>query len=236
MWSRLRIYICSVFPLVVHFFAIIISFSPFQVSILLSGKLYFFVSFKQLCLCVYKFIVVTLLKPILQIIARTVYKTLISMDNWKRCLMLNFLHHTRGTLVGEILQKQNQHIVNLSHLFKSEVVMISMTPTFTGQQVDSLLALPPHHLLNLCKALGLHTAAYTVIPRTQVMDRKAKVSVLPLILLFFAERERETSILINSWMVCYPYIIVMTLSTLDILPLDPTRTPVLKLCDGKVTL
>ncbi|XP_063840019.1 uncharacterized protein LOC135088878 isoform X2 [Scylla paramamosain] len=108
-------------------------------------------------------------------IARTVCNTLTSLDAWKRHLLLSFLHHTRCTLVGEILQVKNQHIVNLSHLTKPEVVIISLTPTYTGCQGKSLLSMPPHRLLDLCHALGLHTASYTIISVAQAMDQKEHV-------------------------------------------------------------
>ncbi|XP_045128705.1 uncharacterized protein LOC123514706 [Portunus trituberculatus] len=108
-------------------------------------------------------------------IAATVCDTLASLDARKRHLLLSFLHHTRCTLVGEILQEKSQHIVNLSHLTKPQVVIIAMTPTYTGCQEKSLLAVPPHHLLDFCCALGLRTVTYTVIPVTQAMDQKALV-------------------------------------------------------------
>lgn len=110
-----------------------------------------------------------------KVIARTVCDTIASIDARKRLLLLSYLHHTRGTLVGEILQVKNQHIVNLSHLTKPEVVIISVTPTYTSSQGTSLLAVPPHRLLDLCRALGLCAASYTVIPVDQAMDQKAQI-------------------------------------------------------------
>lgn len=120
----------------------------------------------------------TLHNSMLQVIARTVCDTVASIDPRKRLLLLSYLHHTRGTLVGEILQVKNQHIVNLSHLTKPEVVIISVTPTYTSSQGTSLLAVPPHRLLDLCRALGLCAASYAVIPVDQAMDQKAQVSIL----------------------------------------------------------
>ncbi|KAG0728183.1 hypothetical protein GWK47_033030 [Chionoecetes opilio] len=110
-----------------------------------------------------------------KVIARTVCETLTAMAPLKRSLVLSLLHHTQCTLLGEILQPQSQHIVSLSHLAKPEVVMFSMTFTYTGHDVDSFSALPPHHLLDLCKVLGLTVASYTVVPVAQIMDQKALV-------------------------------------------------------------
>lgn len=107
-----------------------------------------------------------------KIIAKTVWDTLASLDQQRQHLVRSLLHHTKCTFVGEILQPQNQHIVNLSYLSKPEISFISMTPTFTGPDVNTLLVIPPDYFLDLCSTLGLHTAAYTVVKDADVMVRK----------------------------------------------------------------
>ena len=110
-----------------------------------------------------------------KVIAATVWDTLVSLDERRRRLLMGLLHHTRCTLVGEILQPKNQHIVNLSHMVKPEVCFLSMTPTYTGHKMDTLIAIPPHHLLDLCYALGLRTTLYSVVDATKIIIRKEEI-------------------------------------------------------------
>lgn len=112
-----------------------------------------------------------------QVIAKSVWDTFASLDQRRQHLLRSLLHHTKCTFVGEILQPQNQHIVNLSHMKKPEVAFISMTSTYTGSKQDTLMAIPPYHFLDLCTALGLSTAAYTVVEEKNILTRKEEVSL-----------------------------------------------------------
>ena len=64
------------------------------------------------------------------IIAKAVWELLVQMDQKCRKILFNLLHHTKCTLIFEILQPENQHIVNLAHLNKNELIFIYITPTF----------------------------------------------------------------------------------------------------------
>ncbi|CAL4066533.1 unnamed protein product, partial [Meganyctiphanes norvegica] len=78
-------------------------------------------------------------------------------------------------VVCELLQPENQHLVNLSYLSEPEINVISLTPTSSGLDSDkSLLAVPPHHAIDLLKTLGLKTVNYeikSVSEGLQIRDR-----------------------------------------------------------------
>ncbi|KAK4307531.1 hypothetical protein Pmani_020678 [Petrolisthes manimaculis] len=111
-----------------------------------------------------------------KVIAETVYDSLCELEEDKQHLLFSFLHHTNCTVVCEILQPKNQHIVNLSHLSKPRLQVISFTPTVSGSSPGaSLTALPPHHLLDIAKVLGLDTASYTIIDFAKFMEQRKKI-------------------------------------------------------------
>ena len=110
------------------------------------------------------------------IIAKAVWELLVQMDQKCRKILFNLLHHTKCTLIFEILQPENQHIVNLAHLNKNELIFIYITPTFsndyeislTNDSATSLTALPPHHALDFFSALGCKTASYEIVEKDSV--------------------------------------------------------------------
>ncbi|XP_069189945.1 uncharacterized protein [Procambarus clarkii] len=89
-------------------------------------------------------------------------------DLWKQyCL--------EDPTVCELLQPDNQHIVNLSHLDKHQLNVICFTPLYNEYQETSLLALPPHYTLNLFTALGFTSPAYSIIEAKDVVKHQNKV-------------------------------------------------------------
>ncbi|XP_069195778.1 baculoviral IAP repeat-containing protein 7-A-like [Procambarus clarkii] len=76
--------------------------------------------------------------------------------------------------VCELLQPDNQHIVNLSHLDKHQLNVICFTPLYNEYEETSLLALPPHYTLNLFTALGFISPAYSIIEAKDVVKHQNK--------------------------------------------------------------
>lgn len=107
--------------------------------------------------------------------AQTVLETLNALNDKYRYLVYSLLHHTKSTAVCEILQPDSQHIINLSHLDRPQLSVISFTPTFTEEDDSSLLALPPHHTLDILSALGFVTPDYTIIQTRDVLQRRDQV-------------------------------------------------------------
>ena len=56
-------------------------------------------------------------------VAKAVWATLSSLEERQRTLLQLFLHHTKATLVCELLQKEYQHIIDLSHLPRNKLVV-----------------------------------------------------------------------------------------------------------------
>ncbi|KAK3877623.1 hypothetical protein Pcinc_017658 [Petrolisthes cinctipes] len=114
-----------------------------------------------------------------KVIAETVYDSLCGLEEDKQHLLFSLLHHTNCTVVCEILQPNSQHIVNLSHLAKPRLQVISFTTTISGSSPGaSLTALPPHHILDVAKALGLDTASYTIIDFAHFMEQREKIRAM----------------------------------------------------------
>ncbi|CAL4116103.1 unnamed protein product [Meganyctiphanes norvegica] len=103
-----------------------------------------------------------------KLIARAVWKQLIQMEENSRQILFNLLHHTKCTVVCEILLPNNQHIVNLSSIKEPSLHVLAMTPTVSDNDEFSLTALPPHHWLELASALGFNVAPYQIIDRKDV--------------------------------------------------------------------
>nr|XP_045625849.1 uncharacterized protein LOC123775069 isoform X2 [Procambarus clarkii] len=110
-----------------------------------------------------------------KVVARSLWDTLNDLDAKHRQLMFSFLHYTKCTAVCELLQPENQHIINLSHLDKPQLNVISFTPVYSEYEESSLLALPPHHTLNLLTALGFTSPAYSIIEAKDVLQHQTKV-------------------------------------------------------------
>lgn len=101
-------------------------------------------------------------------VATAVWEFLFQMKANHRQILFNLLHHTHGTLIFELLQPKNQHIVNLSHLKNPELNFICVTPTLLNDVETSLTALPPHYTLDLFASLGCKVASYEIIEKSTV--------------------------------------------------------------------
>lgn len=98
-----------------------------------------------------------------RIVATSVCQAINALQETQRKILFSLLHETKCTVVCELLQPENQHLVNLSYLSQPEINTLSLTPTSSGAVSDtSLLALPPHHAIELLKALGLKTVDYRI--------------------------------------------------------------------------
>lgn len=116
----------------------------------------------------------------LQVIGQEVYESLSSLSEHKQHILFSLLHHTCCTVVGEILQPQSQHIVNLSYLPKPRLAVISFTlsiNTDNSAPGATLTALPPHHSLDIAKSLGLNTATYNIIDFKDFLEQRMKVRI-----------------------------------------------------------
>ncbi|XP_042215304.1 uncharacterized protein LOC121861526 isoform X2 [Homarus americanus] len=109
-----------------------------------------------------------------KVVARTVLDTLESIDVQRRHLMYSLLHHSKCTAVCELLQPSNQHIVNLNHLEKPQLNIISLTSVYREQET-SLIALPPHHTLDVLDALGFSCPAHSKISAEELEQHQNKV-------------------------------------------------------------
>ncbi|KAG7177617.1 hypothetical protein Hamer_G008261 [Homarus americanus] len=107
------------------------------------------------------------------VVARTVLDTLESIDVQRRHLMYSLLHHSKCTAVCELLQPSNQHIVNLNHLEKPQLNIISLTSVYREQET-SLIALPPHHTLDVLDALGFSCPAHSKISAEELEQHQNK--------------------------------------------------------------
>jgi len=105
---------------------------------------------------------------IAKVVAKAVWKHLSQMQEKHQQFLFNLLHHTKSTVVSEILQPDNQHIVNLSDVKEPTLTVVCMTPTVSDESEISLTALPPHHCLELFKALEFTTASYQIIDRNNL--------------------------------------------------------------------
>lgn len=112
----------------------------------------------------------------LQMVAEVVCETLASLSEQKRHLVFSFLHHTKITMVCEILNPKSMHIVDLSHLNVPKICVLAMTPTVSTRTTTSLCAMAPHDTLKLVAALGFESPRYEVITTAGLMDRKLEVS------------------------------------------------------------
>ncbi|KAK7074399.1 hypothetical protein SK128_008883 [Halocaridina rubra] len=145
----------------------------------IGGKFYIFTGSKNTHMMIKKKEEVDLYSDSRFSVARTVAKAvceaLEEMDPSRRHWLFSFLHHTKCTAVCEILQPDYQHIVELSYLEKPEINFIAFTPTASQSQELSLTALPPHHNLDLIRALNLKCADYTIINSSNILAHRDEV-------------------------------------------------------------
>ena len=113
-----------------------------------------------------------------KLFARSVFDMLEIIPEKERQLFFSFLHHTKVTAVCEILQPDYQHIVPLSHLEKSQLNLLTFTPTASGDNhhfYPSLTAFPPHYCLMLGEIFGFPIPSWTVIYSTHLDDHLQKI-------------------------------------------------------------
>lgn len=110
-----------------------------------------------------------------QVVAKCVWDTLHALEEKHLSFLLNFLCLTKCTAICEILQPDNQHITNIRKLEKPLLNVISFTPSAGDESHSSLVALPPHHTLDLLSSLGLTVPAYTVIQAGDVQRYRNEV-------------------------------------------------------------
>lgn len=110
-----------------------------------------------------------------KVVAQCVWDTLHALEEKHLSLLLNLLHLTKCTIICELLQPENQHIMNLSQLEKPLINAISLTPSAGDEALSSLVALPPHHTLDLLSSLGLPVPAYTVIQATDMQKHRNEI-------------------------------------------------------------
>ncbi|CAL4108594.1 unnamed protein product [Meganyctiphanes norvegica] len=105
-----------------------------------------------------------------KVIAKAVWKHALKLQEKHRQILFSLLHHTKCTVVCEILLPDHQHIVNLSSIKEPTLCVLSVTPTVSDDAQLSLTALPPHHCLELFTALGFAAAPYHIIEKTNVNE------------------------------------------------------------------
>ncbi|KAK8736795.1 hypothetical protein OTU49_004647, partial [Cherax quadricarinatus] len=111
-----------------------------------------------------------------KVMARAVWNKLYELESRHRHLLFSLMHHTKCTAVCEIFQPDHQHIIKLKDDLKQpQLNVISFTPVYSENEESSLLALPPHHTLNLLSALGFATPSYSVIATEDVINHQNKV-------------------------------------------------------------
>ena len=112
------------------------------------------------------------------IIGEAFFDILEGLSEYKRVRLLSFLAHTGFTAIFELLQPNNQHIVNLSHLSAPVLKFITWVPSDIGG-VNCICSLPPDISIDLATYLSLPTARYSVIqlvdlPKELVSVRASK--------------------------------------------------------------
>ncbi|KAK3868904.1 hypothetical protein Pcinc_025740 [Petrolisthes cinctipes] len=141
---------------------------------------------------------------IAKVIARVVWETLEGLTPDNRNLVLSLLHHTRCTAVCEILQPDHQHIVNLSHLNKPQIYVLSLTPAASSGDQDnpgSLLVLPPNHMLDLFTGLGFTCPTYKEVSIHKASEHKDSIRYelhTEGKVLYFVNKEGETIGLVKA--------------------------------------
>ncbi|KAK8407039.1 hypothetical protein O3P69_007530 [Scylla paramamosain] len=110
-----------------------------------------------------------------KVVARCVWDTLHALEEKHFMFLLKFLDLTKCTAICELLQPENQHIMNLSNLERPLLYVIGFTPPAGDESWRSLIALPPHHTLDLLSGLGLTVPGYTVIPVEDVQRYREEI-------------------------------------------------------------
>nr|BDT62895.1 MAG: hypothetical protein [Trachysalambria curvirostris majanivirus] len=112
---------------------------------------------------------------IAKVVAETVCDVLDGLQPRVYQLICSLLHHTKCTVVCEILQPNNQHIVDLSYLEKTKLMVIALTSTFMDKNESSLTALPPHHALDMMSCLGFSCVPYKITAPSSMKKHKEMV-------------------------------------------------------------
>ncbi|CAG7728232.1 unnamed protein product [Allacma fusca] len=86
-----------------------------------------------------------------------------------------YLTRTRYTMICELLQPENQHVVNLSHLEQPELQFICWAEQFQNNECSSLCAMPPDEAIEIARSYNLQTVEYQVIPPEEAELEMAKI-------------------------------------------------------------
>ena len=91
--------------------------------------------------------------------------------------LCNFMHYTQLTAVFEVLNPNNQHVEDLSHLKCTELRFISWTNSYEDRKCNSYsyCAMNPKLGIDLARDLGFKTVEYEVIQPTEIDDRMNKI-------------------------------------------------------------
>ena len=139
------------------------------------------------------------------VIGEAFFDLLEGMSESKRVQLLSFLAHTGFTAIFELLQPNNQHIVNLSHLPAPILKFITWVPCDVGGK-NCICSLPPNIAIDLASYLCIPTAKYSLIeiaelPRELAAVRASKQSEGAV--LYFLNRNQEVIGLIKFKSIWY---------------------------------
>ena len=108
------------------------------------------------------------------LIGEAFFDLLEGINESQRVRLLSFLAHTGFTAIFELLQPQNQHIVNLSHLPVPILKFITWVPCDMGGK-NCICSLPPSIAIDLASYLCLPTANYSLIEIAELPRELAAV-------------------------------------------------------------
>ncbi|KAL5022605.1 hypothetical protein ScPMuIL_001760 [Solemya velum] len=97
-----------------------------------------------------------------------------SEDNKQR--LLEFLCVTHYTAVFELLSPDHQHVVDLTHLERSELKFIAWTKSDLDPSDDDLLCtVPPNVGIELARAFGLQTVDYDIVMISDLEEKMKQI-------------------------------------------------------------
>ena len=110
-------------------------------------------------------------------IAEAVMSLLDRLEEDSLSFLCNFMHYTRFTAVFEVLNPDNQHVEDLSHLKSTELRFISWTNPYEDRKCNSYsyCAMSPKIGIDLASDIGFKTVAYEVIQPNELDNRMNKI-------------------------------------------------------------
>ncbi|XP_050711471.1 uncharacterized protein LOC126995705 isoform X1 [Eriocheir sinensis] len=130
-----------------------------------------------------------------KVVARCVWHSLQALEDGNRKFLQRFLDKTKCTAICELLQRENQHIISLDHLEEPLLTVIGFTPTASNEEPSSLVAIPPHHTLDLLSCLGFTVPTHTVIPVEELQRHREEIRLgyqTEGKVLYFLDKDEET--------------------------------------------